>query len=96
MGGGEERTRSNSPVSNRDFLVPTGFIPVFFVAARSNENRDDREKERKKKKEKKEKPLNASRTGFASKRNGKLNEGVSPFILFILGTTSLEEFERFD
>lgn len=91
MGGGKERTRSNSPVSNRDFLVPTGFIPVFFVAARSNENRDDREK--KKKKEKKEKPLNASRTGFASKRNGKLNEGVSPFIL---GTTSLEEFERFD
>ena len=31
---------------------------------------------------KEEKPLNASRTGFASKRNGKLNEGIRFYLFY--------------
>lgn len=36
----------------------------------------------KKKIKKEEKPLNASRTGFASKRNGKLNEGIRFYLFY--------------
>ena len=41
---------------------------------------EDEEKERDRIKE--EKPLNASRTGFASKRNGKLNEGIRFYLFY--------------
>lgn len=76
--GGIRRARSNSPVSNRDFLVPTGFTSSLLPLDR-NENR---EWWWKKKIKKEEKPLNASRTGFAGKRNGKLNEGIRFYLFY--------------
>ena len=43
---------------------------------------NDGEKKKKKEVKKEEKPLNASRTGFASKRNGKLNEGIRFYLFY--------------
>lgn len=76
-----KRTRSNSPIFNRDFLVPTGFTSSLLPLDRQWESRM-MVKKKKKKVKKEEKPLNASRTGFASKRNGKLNEGIRFYLFY--------------
>lgn len=87
--GGIRRTRSNSPVSNRDFLVPTGFTSSLLPLDRQWESRMMVKKENKK--------GGKMLRELVSRANVMENwMKVSAFIYFILGTTSLEKFERFD